>query len=463
MTYIDIIERTVATHADNLKSVADAIWSFAEIRYEETKSAGLLAEELEKAGFAVTRNAGNIETAFVASYGEGHPVVAILGEFDALTGLSQESGVASHTPITEGGNGHGCGHNLLGTGALAAILALKACKDELKLEGTIRYYGCPAEEGGGGKAYMAREGLFADVDVAFTWHPWDENLAYNARMLATNQLYFTFRGTSAHAGFEPHLGRSALDAVELTNVGCNYLREHIIQDGRIHYAITDTGGRAPNVVQSQAQVLYKVRAPRMDQVRDITERVKDVARGAALMTGTELQITFDAASADLVPNVTLARMMHREFEKIGVAAFSNSEKDFAGSIQKTFSAEVQTRIARRGKILSEDLNGFQEEPTFLHGSTDVGDVSWLVPTGQVYVATEAYGTPPHTWQMVAQGTSGYAHKGMLQAGKVMAASAVQAMLDPAMIAAAKAEHHEQLNGESYVPLIPADATPQRLR
>ncbi|MDP9808906.1 aminobenzoyl-glutamate utilization protein B [Rhizobium tibeticum] len=457
MTYIDIIERAIAAHAANLTSVSDAIWSFAEIRYEETKSATLLADELEKAGFVVNRNAGNIETAFVASYGEGHPVVAILGEFDALTGLSQKGGVASHDPIVEGGNGHGCGHNLLGTGALAAVLALKACKDELN------YYGCPAEEGGGGKAFMARAGLFSDVDVAFTWHPWDENLAYNARMLATNQVYFTFKGTSAHAGFEPHLGRSALDAVELTNVGCNYLREHIIQDGRIHYAITDTGGRAPNVVQSNAQVLYKVRAPRMDQVRDITERVKDVARGAALMTGTELTITFDAASTDLIPNVTLARMMHEEFEKIGVVSFSNSEKDFAAGIQQTFSGEVQARIAKRGKILSEDLNAFQEKPTFLHGSTDVGDVSWLVPTGQVYVATEAYGTPPHTWQIVAQGTSGYAHKGMLQAGKVLAASALRALTDQVLISAAKIEHREQLGAESYVPLIPADATPQRLR
>lgn len=463
MTYIDIIERTIADHSDNLKSVSDKIWSFAEIRYEEKQSAALLTDELEIAGFTVTRNAGNIETAFVATYGDGHPVVAILGEFDALTGLSQKDGLTQHAPMTPGGNGHGCGHNLLGTGALAAILALKACKDEMKLPGTIRYYGCPAEEGGGGKAYMAREGLFSDVDVAFTWHPWDENLAYNARMLATNQLYFTFRGTSAHAGFEPHLGRSALDAVELTNVGSNYLREHIIQDGRIHYAITDTGGRAPNVVQSQAQVLYKVRAPRMDQVREITERVKDVARGAAQMTGTELEITFDAASADLVPNVTLARMMHAEFSKFGVASFSNSEKDFAGSIQKTFSPETQAKVAKRGKILSEDLNPFEEIPTFLHGSTDVGDVSWLVPTGQVYVATEAYGTPPHTWQIVSQGKSGYAHKGMLQAGKVLAASAVQALLDPELIPAAKTEHREQLAGETYVPLIPADATPQPLR
>lgn len=463
MTYLDIIERTVAAEADRVKAVSDAIWSFAEIRYEETRSATLLADELEKAGFSVTRNAGGIETAFVASYGEGQPVVAILGEFDALTGLSQKGGAVCHDPVVEGGNGHGCGHNLLGAGALAAVLALKACKDELGLKGTIRYYGCPAEEGGGGKAYMAREGLFADVDVAFSWHPWDENLAYNARMLATNQVYFTFHGTSAHAGFEPHLGRSALDAVELMNVGCNYLREHIIQDGRIHYAIVDSGGRSPNVVQPRAQVLYKIRAPRMDQVRDITDRVKDVARGAALMTGTTLDIEFDAASADLVPNVTLARMMHQEFEKIGVVQFSNSEKDFASSIQQTLGREVLAKIAKRGKILSEDLNALNEEPTFLHGSTDVGDVSWLVPTGQVYVATEAYGTPPHTWQIVSQGTSDHAHKGMLQAGKVLAASAVRALTEPELLAAAKREHKEQLGGESYVPLIPADAFPQRLR
>lgn len=463
MTYLDIIERTIADKSAVLTDVADKIWSFAEIRYEETQSAALLADTLESEGFSVTRAAGGIETAFVASYGEGNPVVAILGEFDALSNLSQTAGVAEFAPITEGGNGHGCGHNLLGAGALAGILALKAVKDAQDLPGTIRFYGCPAEEGGGGKAYMAREGLFNGVDAAFTWHPWEENLAYNARMLATNQLYFTFQGVSAHAGFEPHLGRSALDGVELTNVGANYLREHIIQDGRIHYAITNTGGRAPNVVQSVAEVLYKIRAPHMDQVREITERLKDVARGAALMTGTKVEITFDAASADLVPNITLARMMHEEFAKLGTATFSNSEKDFAARIQSTLPTEAQARASKRNRILSEDLNPFEEKPTFLAGSTDVGDVSWLVPTGQVYVATEAYGTPPHSWQMVTQGTTGYAHKGMLQAGKVLAAAAVRALTDPDLIRTAKAEHADQLNGESYRPLIPDDATPQRLR
>lgn len=463
MSHIEIIEKTIADHSEEIISISDQIWSFAEIRYEETKSADILATKLEKAGFTVTRNAGNIETAFVASYGEGGPVVGILGEFDALPGLSQKAGATEHSPIEEGGHGHGCGHNLLGAGSLAAVLALKACKDEMNLPGTIRYYGCPAEEGGGGKGYMARAGVFSDLDVAFTWHPWDENLAYNARMLATNQLYFTFRGRSAHAGFEPHLGRSALDAVELTNVGSNYLREHIIQDGRIHYAITNTGGRAPNVVQSVAQVLYKVRAPQMEQVREITERVVDVAKGAALMTGTSVEITFDAASADLIPNVTLARMMHSEFEKFGGAQFTNSEKSFAADIQKTFTADVHAKIAKKGKVLSEELNAFNEEPDYLHGSTDVGDVSWLVPTGQVYTATEAYGTPPHTWQMVSQGTSGYAHKGMLQAGKVMAAAAVRVLTDKDLLDAAKSEHATLLGGQSYKSLIPPEAVPQKLR
>jgi aminobenzoyl-glutamate utilization protein B len=463
MNYIDIIERSVEANRPTVTSVADAIWSFAEIRYEEYRSAGLLAETLEGTGFTVARNVGGIETAFVASYGEGNPVVALLGEYDALANLSQKAGAACYDPIEEGGTGHGCGHNLLGGGSLAAILALKACKDELKLPGTIRYFGCPAEEGGGGKAFMARAGLFDDVDVAFTWHPWDENLAYNARMLATNQIYFSFRGRSSHAAFEPHLGRSALDAVELMNVGANFLREHIIPDARIHYAITNAGGKAPNVVQSKAEVLYKIRAPLMDQVRDITERVKDVARGAALMTGTEVEITFDAASADLVPNVTLARLLHQEFEKFGVATFSNEEKDFASRMQETFSDEIRAKVSRKGRVLSETLNDFDERVSLLHGSTDVGDVSWLVPTGQIYVATMAYGTPPHSWQMVTQGKTTYAHKAMLQAGKVMAAAAVRGLSEPDIIARARDEHREQLGGAKYCPLIPAEAKPLKVR
>lgn len=462
MSYLDIINKTLDEERERIIAVSDRIWEFAEVRYEEKLSASLMAQTLEDAGFQVTRNAGGIETAFVATYGTGQPVVAILGEYDALPALSQEANLSCPSPVVKAGSGHGCGHNLLGSGSLAAALATKACIDALKLAGTIKYFGCPAEEGGGGKAFMARAGLFTGVDVAFTWHPWDENLAYNARMLATNQVKYQFKGKSTHAAFSPHLGRSALDGVELMNVGANFLREHIIPEARLHYAITNAGGNAPNVVQSDAEVLYKVRSPKMQQVREITERVHDIARGAALMSGTTVSIEFDAASADLIPNVTLASMMNEELIKIGPLAFTAEEKAFAHSIQETFSDEEKARVAKSGKTLTEDLTAFRQEPDFLNGSTDVGDVSWLMPVGQVYIATCAWGTPPHSWQMVTQGKTSYAHKGMLLAGKVMAASAVRALTTPSLIAAAKEEHVQQLDGEQYCSLLPESALPRPL-
>lgn len=464
MDYVDLIKSALQSCQAEVVAINDRIWSLAEIRYEEQHSSELLAGALERAGFAVTRAAGGIQTAFVASYGSGAPVVAILAEYDALTNLSQKAGALGCEPLVEGGNGHGCGHNLLGSGSLAAALAVKHCIDTLKLPGTIRLYGCPAEEGGGGKAFMVAAGLFEDVDVALTWHPWDENLAYHAVMLATNQLYFTFHGTASHAGFEPHLGRSALDAVELMNVGANFLREHIIQDARVHYAITNPGGRSPNVVHPRAEVLYKVRAPQMDQVREITARIGRIAEGAALMTDTRVEVSFDAASADLVPNLVLTRMMHAEFSHVGVATFSAQEKEQARALQATFPEETRQRIAQRAsKALSEDLNAFAETPEFLHASTDVGDVSWVVPTGQVYVATAAYGTPPHSWQMVTQGTSSHAHKGMLQAGMVLAASAVRCLREPELVRAASDELQQRLGGRRYVSLLPPGTRPMRLR
>lgn len=462
MNYLDIIKESLNKEAALIISVSDKIWDFAEVRYEEKLSSTLMAQTLEDSGFEIVRNAGGIETAFVASFGTGEPVVAFLGEYDALPALSQEANINCYAPVENAGNGHGCGHNLLGAGVLAAALATKACIEKLGLSGTIKYYGCPAEEGGGGKAFMARAGLFDGVDVAFTWHPWDENLAYNARMLATNQIKYIFKGKSTHAAFSPHMGRSALDGVELMNVGANFLREHIIPEARLHYAITNAGGNAPNVVQSDAYVLYKVRSPKMHQVREITERVKDIARGAALMTGTQVTMEFDAASADLIPNVTLASMMDEELSKFGPVTFTSEEKAFAQSIQATFSDEEKRRIEKSGKILSEDLTALRKEPDFLNGSTDVGDVSWLVPVGQVYITTCAWGTAPHSWQMVTQGKSSYAHKGMLLAGSVLAASAVRALTNPALITAAKEEHILQLEGETYISLLPEEAQPRPL-
>ncbi|WP_134700679.1 M20 family metallopeptidase [Ammoniphilus sp. YIM 78166] len=464
MSFHETISNLIEEKRQKLIEISDKIWGFSETRYEEYQSAELLCTTLEEEGFSVERSAGGLETAFVGSYGSCKPVIAILGEYDALPGLSQKAGLTTKDPLNGVGNGHGCGHNLLGTGSLAAALAVRHYMEQNGLKGTVRYYGCPAEEGGGGKAYMARAGLFKDVDIALTWHPFDENLAYNCKMLATCQVFFKFKGKSTHASFSPHLGRSGLDAVELMNVGANFLREHIIPEARLHYAITNAGGLAPNVVQAEAEVLYKIRAPKMHQVSEIRERIFDIARGAALMTGTQVEIQYDAASADLIPNVTLGSLMHHHFVKHGAQSYTQEEIVFAKAMQATFSEEERKVIGNHnGKVISDQVNPFSAKTGFFAGSTDVGDVSWLVPTGQVYVATCAYGTPFHSWQLVAQGKSSIAHKGMLLAGKVLASSAIEVMQNPVLVEQAKKEHKEQLAGEVYTSLIPPEAKPTAVK
>lgn len=464
MDYYQFISDIIDQKQGKLTAASDQIWDLCETRYQEHRSAAILCDLLVEEGFRVQRNAGDIETAFVGTYGKGTPVIAILGEFDALSGMSQLAGVTFKEPLQEGANGHGCGHNLLGAGSLGAAIAIRHYLEQSGLPGTIRYYGCPAEEGGGGKAFMARAGLFKDVDAAFTWHPWDENLAYNSRMLATCQIQFTFRGNSSHASASPHLGRSALDAVGLMNAGANYLREHLISDARLHYAITDAGGYSPNVVQAKASVLYKLRAPKMSQVKEMIERVCDIARGAAMMTGTHMEYQVDGASADLIPNFTLSRVMHQCFTAIGGVTFTADEQRFAREIQDSFSAEEQLIVRNGGRWgLSEQLQPYSTEQGYVYASTDVGDVSWIVPTGQIYVTTCAYGTQPHSWQLVAQGKSSAAHKGMLLASKVLAASAIHAMQHPEVIAAAKSELEEQLDGEVYQSLIPPEVQPAASR
>ena len=297
-------------------------------------------------------------------------LLRFLGEYDALSNLSQQGGSTELNPITVGGNGHGCGHNLLGTGSLAAAVALKELMEQEGIAGTVKYYGCPAEEGGSGKTYMARAGVFNDVDVAFCWHPWTSNLILPAKSLANIQAYFRFKGKSAHAAAQPHLGRSALDAVELMNVGVNYLREHIIQEARVHYAVTNTGGLAPNVVQENAEVLYLIRAPQTRQVQDIYERVCDVARGAALMTGTQVEIVFDKACSNSIPNITLSKKMWEVFNEIGVPTYTEEELTYAKNLQSTLSPEaIQSNLNTlpkavaaivKDKPLSDILNPFSE-------------------------------------------------------------------------------------------------------
>lgn len=280
-TFTSFINDYIEKNQHQFTTLSDDIWDHPETRFEETYSSTLLADALEKEGFHVERGVGNIETAFIASYGSGTPVIALLGEFDALAGLSQHSACSEPSPVIENGNGHGCGHNLLGTAALSAAYAVKAWLKENNLSGTVRFYGCPGEEGGSGKTFMVREGLFNDVDAAITWHPESFSGVFNVKSLANIQTAFRFKGIASHAANSPHLGRSALDAVTLMNVGVQFLREHIIQEARIHYAVTNTGGASPNVVQADAEVLYLVRAPQLDEAQDIYQRVIKIAEGAA--------------------------------------------------------------------------------------------------------------------------------------------------------------------------------------
>ncbi|KQL43618.1 amidohydrolase [Brevibacillus choshinensis] len=466
MDYRHRISEIIEQKRDVFILASDKIWDYAETRHEEYKSAEYLCNTLEAEGFQVEKRAGDIETAFIGSYGSGKPVVAILGEFDALFGLSQKSGSLQKEPIMQDGNGHGCGHNLLGTGALAAAVGLRYYMEENNIPGTVRYYGCPAEEGGGGKGFMARKGLFDDVDFALTWHPADMNMVMSMSFLATNQVYFRFKGKSSHAAASPHLGRSAMDAVELMNVGANYLREHIIQDARLHYAITNTGGFSPNVVQPEAEVLYKIRAPKTPQVEEIYQRVCDIARGAALMTETELEIEFDAGSSNVIPNTTLEEVMHDNFTKLGIPTYDEQEMKFAQNIRTTLTEAEKSHIflpQLKDKVLADFLASYVPNAGQLYGSSDVGDVSWITPTAQCFVSTSAVGTSPHSWQMVTQGKASIAHKGMLHAGKVIAATAFEIMQNPDLIEKAKTELREILGDSQYVCPIPSYVKPSPIK
>ncbi|MGZ9816993.1 M20 family metallopeptidase [Peribacillus simplex] len=468
MDYRNRLSEIIEEKREKLIQVSDKIWSYAETGFEEFKSAELLCQTLEEEGFSVEKGVGNIETAFIGSFGSGNPIIGFLGEFDALTGLSQAGGVPQFDPEKIGGNGHGCGHNLLGTGSLASALALRYYMEENKIEGTVRYYGCPGEEIGGGKTFMVREGLFDDVDFALCWHPGTRNNVMSMVSLACYEVYFKFKGKSAHAAASPHLGRSALDAVELMNIGVNYLREHIISDARVHYAITNTGGFSPNVVQADAEVLYFVRAPLVSQTEEVYQRVCDIAKGAALMTGTEVEIDFASALSNVIPNTTLEKIMYDNFVALGVPKHDEDEQQFARTIRESLSEadkkfEVQMNKELAGKALSDVIDSFIPANGSMTGSTDVGDVSWVVPTVQCMTVCEALGTPLHTWQIVATGTTSIAHKGMLHAGKVMAATAVEVLKRPEVLEKAKAELVELRDGEEYVSPLPAEVKKYKVR
>lgn len=477
---IGFIDDFIDNRRDALSAISDEIWDHPETRFEESHSSALLADRLEAAGFEVQRGVGGMATAFIASSGSGKPVIALLGEFDALAGLSQKAACDVAEPLQENGNGHGCGHNLLGTAALGGALAVKAWLEKEGIAGTVRFYGCPGEEGGSGKTFMAREGLFDDVDAALTWHPETFSGMFSNPTLANIQAAFHFKGAAAHAAAAPHLGRSALDALTLMNTGANFLREHIIQEARLHYAVTNAGGISPNVVQADAEVLYLVRAPQLDQAQAIFERVIDIAKGAALMTGTTMTMRFDKACSNYAPNRQLEALMYQYVQAFGTPEYTAEERNFAQSIYATLSEQdidnSLNSMAKTGGLegrefaetlrtspLTAAVAPYCANDNVLYGSTDVGDVSWLVPTAQCFSPCFVVGSPLHTWQIVSQGRTSLAHKGMCLAAKVMASTAIALLSDPTLLAACQQEHRTARERRPYHCPIPNGIKPSPLK
>ncbi len=462
-TNTDEIWHLVDRHAETFTALADRVWAMPELNYGEVRSCAEHRAALEAEGFRVTEAVAGIPTAVMGEAGEGGPVIAILGEYDALPGLSQEAGSPEHRPVEQGGAGHGCGHNLLGAGALLAATAVKDWLARNGLPGRVRYYGCPAEEGGAAKGFMVREGAFADVDIAISWHPGHFTGVMTPVTLANVGIDFAFSGRAAHAAAAPHLGRSALDAVELMNVGVNYLREHMPSDARIHYAMLDAGGIAPNVVQASAKVRYVVRAATIGELRPLLERVKKVAEGAALMTETRVEATVFSAMAELVGNGPLEQAMNENAQRLGPPAFDAADRALAARFQATVREDdVESAFAAHGLPvrpdlpLAESLLPLGARGRGGIGSTDVGDVSWVVPTVQAWGATCAIGTPFHSWQFTGQGKSPAAHKGMVNVAKIMAGTAIDALSRPDLVDRAKAELRERTGGRPFESLLTPD-------
>ncbi len=472
MEMVNEIKKLVDAKKEAFLHAGDLVWEYAEIGFKEFQSAKALTDVLKAEGFAVEEGVAGIPTAFVASWGEGKPIIGLLGEYDALPALKHAAGDPAESSEIVSENGHGCGHNLLGAGALGAAVAVKDYMQAHGLKGTIRYYGCPGEEFGSGKMFMARAGLFDDLDAAFTWHGGAYNAITADHSLANLCAYFKFKGRTSHAAGSPHLGRSALDACELMNVGCNYLREHILPDERIHYAYTDVGGSAPNVVQDHACVFYYVRSPRLYQVLDLYERVKDVARGAALMTGTQLEIVLNDGLCDYVPNDTLSKLLYESFCEAGGPKFSEEEKALAAEFAKTFDPAAVADKARtlaahfgpevaekyKDQILVEDIFPYHASDMISSGSTDVGDVSYCAPTAQMNVSTWALCTTGHTWQVTAQSGSDIGRTGTVKAAEVLALASIKAMQNPELLEKAK-EEWKKTTGGKYVCPVTDDVQP----
>ena len=461
------IWQLVDARREAYEALSDRVWGMPEIAYTEYRSVAEHHAMLEQEGFRITENVAGIPTAVMGEAGDGGPVIAILGEYDALPGLSQVAGIAEPKEVERGGHGHGCGHNMLGSAALLAATAVKNYLADAGIKGRVRYYGCPAEEGGAAKTFMVRAGCFEDVDIAITWHPSAINRVDDAQSLAGVRVDYSFRGRASHAAAAPHLGRSALDAVELMNVGVNYMREHMPSDARIHYALIDAGGVAPNVVQAYAKVRYSIRARDLSGMNPLVARVRKIADGAALMTETRVEVRTSSAAS---PTCSATRRSSRRCSaSSSISARRRSTRPTANtpptSRRRCRPEDIASAYARAGVAPKKDtplcdfIVPYGTKGAPMMGSTDVGDVSWVVPTVQARVATHAIGTPGHSWQITAQGKSGQAKKGMVNAAKVMAGVAVDALSDQALIARAKADLKARTDVTPYVCPMPADVKP----
>lgn len=427
-------------------SISDQIWKFAEPRYQEFHSSALQADFLEQEGFTVTRNLGGIATAFSASFGSGHPVIGLLGEYDALPCMNQIADSPEKQTDLPGAAGHGCGHNLLGTGAMEAACLIRDWLLQTHSEGTVIYFGCPAEEGGAGKAFLTRSGCFDNLDFALAWHPGSKT-GLIKKALANIRVIFDFTGKSAHAAAHPELGRSALDACELMNVGVNYLREHVKSDARMHYAYLNDGGDAPNIVPAAATLLYALRAPESTYVAELYDRVSDVAKGAALMTGTRVSCRTVSAYAELLSVPAMEALMMEAMQEAEKPEYADDDYAYAA------------RFAADQASPSIDTTILPADQSINLGSTDVGDVSWQIPTGLIGVTTEAAGCALHTWQVVAQGKSPLAHKGMHYAARILFAAAKKLYESPERCALIQDDYQHVIGHRTYQSMLPDSVKP----
>lgn len=463
MSNKDNFKTDIISYLDNVKgelrNISNQIWNNPELQYKEYFASNLHKEYLMEKGFKIEEVDG-MDTAFIASFGEGEPVMGILGEYDSLAGLSQKVSTVKE-PVKEGAPGHGCGHNLLGTGALGAAIAVKKMIEEGKAKGTVKYFGTPAEEDLSGKIFMIDKGCFKDIDCAFSWHPFDINTAIRIPTLANYSVKFRFKGVSAHAAQAPQNGRSGLDAVELMNVGCNYLREHIFDSCRLHYSITNGGG-APNIVPAFAEVWYYIRGIKMEHVQSVFERVIDVAKGAALMTGTTMEYELISGVYDYLPNKNLTDIMAKNMQEIGTQGYNESDLEFAEALTKEISLSDRGMVANvltsDPKITDRYLHTDVTDDMAIQNnciplSLDIGDISYVIPTAQCSCSVWPIGVSAHTWQSCSSAGSDMGFKAMMLAAKSIACTVFDVMNNPSVVEEAKKELKESVGSFEYKPIL----------